>query len=710
MELLNWFGDDDEPTNEQIHKEYVDRQSQREELEGYLVNASESGDVELATQIMNSLQGELKPAFKELVYNKNYMSDLNSLYEEVNGEKYKGSKEDLVKDSFDHWNGVEQNITLGINELANSDYSDISVEGKKSLRRVFDTYYETDAFGAGSRDLDEQLYNLVPNTILDPSNLIGVGIGAKIFRATAGKQLAKKAIYTALGLSAGSGFSGATADIVQQNVEMQARGEESGQEYSGGRTLAVAGASTALPIAGQKAGKLIGSTFRGATHLVQSAGKFTPPGKKQALFGKIGKAEESAGLSTVVAGESERSTVRAVDSLQSAWKSADDSITKAFESVPKNMIPSTALDSFMNKIERDAYMDGIIPKDLSILVRGTKSTAQKGVGAALASRRASPKMGTYDALKDMKKVLYSASKTDPDNARHYNKYYNDLVNLEEKFAVDKDAFKKMKTAFKQFRGIGQSKGDPIGKLVADMATAEADNVSIPKKMGALINSMLDGKESGYEQLIAVRKTIEKAQKAADLAGVPDMKGAWDKLLFPMQRSVAEKLMENDNKLLFKLLKSNNGMKTLKEIYPDAKRDLEAIQKLAIVLGKGSGNRGSGSVIVNMTAARLAGQAAKSGGGGSVVQALASVSGVYGAQSLSLARLTENKVFRNAMVKAWKREDGRIDTKTMSYLKKKFGLKDVELGRLQDSIWAVFAATPVVKAEETKKVINSNKIQ
>ena len=112
----------------------------------------------------------------------------------------------------------------------------------------------------------------------------------------------------------------------------------------------------------------------------------------------------------------------------------------------------------------------------------------------------------------------------------------------------------------------------------------------------------------------------------------------------------------------------------------------------------------------MTAARLAGQAAKSGGGGSVVQALASVSGVYGAQSLSLARLTENKVFRNAMVKAWKREDGRIDTKTMSYLKKKFGLKDVELGRLQDSIWAVFAATPVVKAEETKKVINSNKIQ
>ena len=58
MALFNWFGDNDEdPTNEQIHNEYVDRQAQREELEGYLIKASEDGDVEFATQIINSQQG-----------------------------------------------------------------------------------------------------------------------------------------------------------------------------------------------------------------------------------------------------------------------------------------------------------------------------------------------------------------------------------------------------------------------------------------------------------------------------------------------------------------------------------------------------------------------------------------------------------------------------------------------------------------------------
>ena len=132
MSLFNLFGEDkDEPTNSQIHTEYTNRQSQRDKLEGYLIKADEAGDDESVGEILGVLGGELKPAFKELVYNKNYMSDLGLLYEEVNGKKFKGSKKKLVKDSFDYWNGVEQNIGLGIKELALSDYHNISEKGKK---------------------------------------------------------------------------------------------------------------------------------------------------------------------------------------------------------------------------------------------------------------------------------------------------------------------------------------------------------------------------------------------------------------------------------------------------------------------------------------------------------------------------------------------------------------------------------------------------
>jgi hypothetical protein len=703
---MNWFGDDEDLTKDQIHKEYVGRQEEREQLEGYLIKANEEGDTEFASEILDSLQGELKPAFKELVYNKNYLSDLNSLYEEVNGEKFKGSKEELVKDSFDYWNGVEQNTTLGINELANSDYSDISKEGKKKLRRIFDVYYETDAFGAGSRDTSEQVYNLVTNSILDPANLLGVGVGAKVFRATAGKELMKRAIYTSLGIAAGGAVSGATADVIQQNVEMETRGPEAGQEYSPGRTAAVAGASALMPIAGKKIGQGVGSIARGITHPIQSAGKHTKAGKEQALLAEIQRAEDSSGISQAVVGNSERANVRTGSTLQTIWGDAGDSLKQAFDAVPKNDISINSLDRFMQKAEGDMFVGNKLPDSLKSHLLQAKSTATPGVAAALAGRRTPPKVGTYDTLKNMKQDLFNAAEADDELASHYMRLYGKLVDIEETAAVNPKQFKQMKEAYGAFVNIGKAKGDTVSKQLVGIAKAGDDNVSVPKKVDALITSFLDGKSKGVEQLAAVRKTIEKAQLAAEQGGVKNMKGAWEKFLEPVQTAVSERLMEKNNKLLFKLLDSKDGMKVLKELYPASKKDFENIQKLGATLGKGAGNKGSGSVIVNMTAARLASQSVGSAGGGQVSQAIASVAAVYGAQGMSISRLVENKTFRKAMVKAWKRADGRIDTKTMGFLKEKMGFTDIELGRLQDSLWTLFTTSPVIRAEETRKKINS----
>lgn len=697
--MSNWFGGDKELSEDEIHEEYKSRKIKRDKLERWFVKAVAANDMKSAKEIRDLLDVEFKPAFKELVYNDTYLDDLKVLYKNSEGTEYEGTNEQLVKDSFDHWNGVEQNVALGAKQLYDG-FDNLDDGLKKRMKRVFDTYYNTDAFGAGSRNLGEQTYNLAVNTIVDPVNLLGAGIGIKMGKSLVGKEALKKNIYTSLGIGGISAVEGGVADVVQQNVEMEARG--GAQEYSPARTGVVAGVSGMMPQAGKKIGQAVGGTARALSHLPQAVGRATKVGKTQGMLGAVDESIKKTGLDRTIEGNAISGNIQTREALSGIWDSAKKGLKDAWEAEPVKKIPILALDKFLSKMEQDPYMDGRIPSDISKLIYDTKPT----LANALTGRKDAPLETTYDALKRIKQIFYKKAQSDPDNARHYNKYYDKLVKIEEEHAVNKDKFKLLKGAFSDFQGIGKDK-DPVAKQIREIAEAGPNHASVMKNVDTLINSFINTPTTkSLSSLGGIEKVIKNVLKTAKAGGVKGLEDSWNEFLEPVRVAVSERLMANGNALLHKLLDKDEGMKILIKLYPDAVAQFNNITKLKKQLVGGKGNRNSGSVIVNMTAARLAGGSAKSSGGGPFVQAAAAVGGVYGAGMLSPSRLVDNQTFRNAMAAAFRRKDGRIETKTMRKLMRQFNWSEQQAKIVQDALWTIFATKPIVRSEETRKGLSS----
>lgn len=519
--------------------------------------------------------------FDDLENDSNYLTDLQSNYFIENGEKYTGGNQELIEKDFEYWNMIDNNLTVGANEIF-STFKDLSQLDAQRMLRRYDTYERTNATGEGSRSGWEQFKGVSKAMVLDPANYAG---GAGLFKTLAMKLGGKGAMRFILTKIAGPAAIGAsyaaTANAENQQMKVQFGERESidGGELAANTAIGtIAGPIAPLLVGG--AAKVIKAPFKikssiqgGANAAVETLG-----GQKAAQTGVI-----DAGKKAMDGGAGHSSAAETASAgLSDELKAANKIFTDDYKALGNLDVRPQTINTFQERIYSEGIKRGSLP-DLDDAVR----QMQQG------------KITPTEALREIKRILGKTA---------YDKDFNSSSNI----------LKRLKTEAQDIFDEGAARSGK-SKEAAELDARYSDFLGLDSKIkkaagsdsrvSGLINTMVS---SPAKSKILINEYLTEINRIAKYSGNKDFVQQQTDLL---RMSMSEQLFAGNSAKFKNFVRSQSGRQALRKLYPDVKD--ETMLKWAKIL-ENSQDQGSaalfwGRYIAQGLAATIGVVAGSSGG-------------------------------------------------------------------------------------------------
>lgn len=634
------------------------RESQRKRIRGLMVDAYNNGEVDKFKAFQELLEGELNYEFEELQNNGSYVKALKNNYFAKTGEQFDGDINTLIEDDFEHWNMIDASLIAGGVAAVNA-FTEMDEDVKKNNLIRYRNYISTPSFGDYSRPFTEQAKGVAAGVGIDVATSGGFGVGAKLL----GKQAARNLLLSGLSSKAkvtGTGaLYGMVGDVERQTMEI---GMGDRENYDIGQTVISSGMGAVSPQVGALAGKTIGPVGRAVASPFQAAGTFV-----KTLTGGYGATSAARGM-TREAGEtiskygddvatgSTNFQTNLNNSIQNTHKYYQD----AFDDIPLTGVNPIGVQNVIKRWGKEPGME-ISPKAKSVIEKLDKKT-----------------ITPLQALRELKQILWTESRdvtATPSDRTSLTNFRKELIDIEENAAINQGKGKEyleLKSSYGKYREL----------LKTDMGKKIIKASENPEAAGRLIKSMAIGEFSwnNYRQFqIGMNKALK---------GTGNESAA-----ITLNRNIQEAMggflrgESGDYANLVKLINNKNGLQTLKRMYPEDKAFWQSMEELGSKLPKQKG--GTSSVVMNMAIARLGsniGTDLTSGAASAQLRSIGPIVGAVGGISV-VNKLVDAPFFQKAMIRAYNRQGGTLDTATKAWLKNK-GYSRTEINSIQDTLWGL----------------------
>ena len=635
------------------------RESQRKRIRGLMIDAYNNGEVDKFKAFQELLEGELNYEFEELQNNGSYTKALKNNYFAKTGEQFDGDINILIEDDFEHWNMIDASLIAGGVAAVNA-FTEMDEDVKKNNLIRYKAYVATPSFGDYSRPLTEQVKGVATGVGIDVATSGGFGaLGSKLL----GKQAARNLLLSGLSSKAkvtGTGaLYGMVGDVERQTMEIGMGGREN---YDIGQTAVSAGMGAVAPQAGALAGKTIGPVGRAISSPFQAAGTFV-----KTLTGGYGATSAARGM-TREAGETIEKygaddaigSTNFMNNLNSSIQNTHKYYQDAFNDIPLTGVNPIGVQNVIKRWGKEPGME-ISPKAKSVIEKLDKKT-----------------ITPLEALRELKQILWTESKdvtsTASDRAS-LTGFRKELIAIEENAAFNQGRGKEYKELKKNYGKYKELLKTDMGKKIINAS----EN---PQAAGRLIKSMAIG-EFSWNNYRQFQLGMNKALK-----GTGNESAAIN-----LNRNIQEAMggflrgESGDYANLIKLINNKNGLKTLKRMYPEDKAFWQSMEELGSKLPKQKG--GTSSVVMNMAIARLGsniGTDLTSGAASAQLRSIGPIVGAVGGISV-VNKLVDAPFFQKAMIRAYNRKGGTLDTATKAWLKNK-GYGRTEINSIQDTLWGL----------------------
>ena len=634
------------------------RESQRKRIRGLMVDAYNNGEVEKFKAFQELLEGELVYEFEELQNNGSYTKALKNNYFAKTGEQFDGDIKTLIEDDFEHWNMIDASLVAGGVAAVNA-FTEMDEDVKKNNLIRYKAYVATPSFGEYSRPFPEQAKGVATGVGIDVATSGGFGVGAKLL----GKQAARNLLLSGLSSKAkvtGTGaLYGMVGDVERQTMEIGMGGRD---KYNIGQTGVSGVMGAVAPQAGALAGKTIGPVGRAVASPFQAAGTFvkTLTGGYGATAAARGMTREAGETIEKYGADTATGSTNFMNTLNNTIQNTHKYYQDAFNDIPLTGVNPIGVQNVIKRWGKEPGME-ISPKAKAVIEK-------------LDAKTISP----LEALRELKKILWTESQdvtaTTSDRAS-LTGFRKELIAIEENAAFNQGKGK-------QYQELKKNYGKYKELLKTDMGKKILNASENPEAAGRLIKSMAVGEFSwnNYRQFqIGMNKALK---------GTGNESAAIN-----LNRNIQEAMggflrgESGDYANLVKLINNKNGLQTLKRMYPEDKAFWESMEKLGAKLPQQKG--GTSSVVMNMAIARLGSNIGTDLTAGASSKQLRSLGGIVGSVAgISVVnKLVDQPFFQKAMIRAYNRQGGTLDTATKAWLSNK-GYSRTEINSIQDTLWGL----------------------
>ena len=638
------------------------RESQRKRIRGLMIDAYNNGEVDKFKAFQELLEGELNYEFEELQNNGSYTKALKNNYFAKTGEQFDGNINTLIEDDFEHWNMIDASLIAGGVAAVNS-FTEMDDDVKKNNLIRYRNYISTPSFGDYSRPFPEQAKGIAKGVGLDVAASAGVGTVASLTTKALGKQAARNLLLSGLSSKAkvtGTGaLYGMVGDVERQTMEI---GMGDRENYDIGQTVVSAGMGAVAPQVGAVAGKTIGPVGRAISSPLQAIGtgvqKLT--GGYSATAAARGMTREAGETISKYGDDVATGSTNFQNNLNNSIQNTHKYYQDAFDDIPLTNINPIGVQNVVVQWSKKAGME-IPPKAQAVIDK-------------LKAKDIAP----IQALRELKKILWTQSNDVTSTASDkvaLNGFRNQLIKIEENAAINQGRGKEyleLKSAYGKYNELLKTK---MGQKIIN---ASQD----PESAGRLIKSMAIG-EFSWNNYRQFQVGMNKALK-----GTGNESAA-----ISLNRNIQEAMggflrgESGDYANLIKLINNKNGLQTLKRMYPEDKAFWQSMEELGSKLPKQKG--GTSSVVMNMAIARLGsniGTDLTSGAASAQLRSIGPIVGAVGGISV-VNKLVDAPFFQKAMIRAYNRKGGTLDTATKAWLKNK-GYGRTEINSIQDTLWGL----------------------
>ena len=649
-------------TKKNKSESFKTRESQRKRIRGLMVDAYNNKEVDKFKAFQELLEGELNYEFEELQNNGSYTKALKNNYFAKTGEQFDADINTLIEDDFEHWNLIDASLIAGGIAAVNS-FTEMDEDIKKNNLIRYRSYISTPSFGEYSRDFSEQAKGIGAGVGLDVVASGGVGTVASLTTKALGKKAARNLLLSGLSSKTkvtGTGaLYGMVGDVERQTMEI---GMGDREKYDIGQTVVSAGMGSVAPHAGALVGRTIGPVGRVLSHPFQAAGTAV-----QKITGGYAATAAARGM-TREAGETIAKYGDDVATGSTNFKNnLNNSINKthtyyqdSFDAIPLTNINPVGVQNVIVQWSKKAGME-VSPKAQAVI-----------------EKLKAKDITSIQALRELKKILWTQSNDVTSTASDkvaLNGFRNQLIKIEENAAINQGKgaeYLALKSSYAKYNELLKTK---MGQKIINASKDE-------ESAGRLIKSMAIGEFSwnNYRQFqIGMNKALKGTGNESSAIS--------------LNRNIQEAMggflrgESGDYANLIKLINNKNGLQTLKRMYPEDKAFWQSMEELGSKLPQQKG--GASSVVMNMAIARLGsniGTDLTSGAASAQLRALGPIVGAVGGISV-VNKLVDAPFFQRAMIKAYNRSGGTLDTATKAWLKNK-GYSRTEINSIQDTLWGL----------------------
>ena len=635
------------------------RESQRKRIRGLMIDAYNNGEVDKFKAFQELLEGELNYEFEELQNNGSYVKALKNNYFAKTGEQFDGNINTLIEEDFEHWNMIDASLVAGGVAAVNA-FTELDEDVKKNNLIRYKNYISTPSFGDYSRPFTEQAKGVAAGVGIDVATSGGVGaLGSKLLGKKAARNLLLSGLSSKAKVTGTGALYGMVGDVERQTMEI---GMGDRENYDIGQTAISAGMGAVAPQAGALAGKTIGPVGRAVASPFQAAGTFV-----KTLTGGYGATSAARGM-TRQAGETVEKygadnaigSTNFMNNLNSSIQNTHKYYQDAFDDIELTGVNPIGVQNVIKRWGKEPGME-ISPKAKSVIEKLDKKT-----------------ITPLEALRELKQILWTESRdvtATPSDRTSLTNFRKDLIAIEENAAINQGKRKEyveLKSSYGKYREL----------LKTDMGKKIIKASENPEAAGRLIKSMAIG-EFSWNNYRQFQVGMNKALK-----GTGNESAAIN-----LNRNIQEAMggflrgESGDYANLVKLINNKNGLQTLKRMYPEDKAFWQSMEELGSKLPKQKG--GTSSVVMNMAIARLGSNIGSDLTAGAASKQLRSFGGIIGSVGgISVVnKLVDQPFFQKAMIRAYNRQGGTLDTATKAWLKNK-GYSRTEINSIQDTLWGL----------------------
>jgi len=564
--------------------------------------------------------------FDKLHENKEYIQDLKDDYKSTEGKEFKGNLTDLIESDFEYWNLVDNSIIAGASETVLT-FKDMSKEEKQRTMRRYDIYNRTNATGEGSRSFFEQLKGVGTGVALDMALPVGTlgklfKFGGKLAGTAVTKPLLKKILFpglTGVGWGAGTEYG-----RQKKEIALEARDELDPEAIQ--TSAAVGGAlGPTAPLLVKTTGKGVRYIYKGVSTL---ANKTKRHNAKLIAQKKLADTLGGGPTAKKALVEEGRELLGTGD-FESGSASIRGALTKGLDTIEKKYINRYnklgAVDtsvSVLKKFSQKMAKDGVPTDNVNIIIGQAKANKITPTEALRKIRRelsnmeymaktsrdpaTSAKSMLYKEWSDAGKELFKASAARAGKGKQASKL-DDEYSSWLKFKKEADVL------FRQHKDSTR-----ISREFRDLVAA-------PELSPEKVRTM-------YSRINTIAKNADDPQMAQK------MKGFIDDIL-------KSTLFENDGAKFLKMLKSKEGTKGLKLLFPKNIVEFDDYHKIM----KSAGNSPAQFFWGRMLAAAVSGGVITKGAGGTFFSGGAAIALTLFTMNTAL----KSKAFRNMAMNAYR---------------------------------------------------------